>query len=76
MNLNIFLKEQGISNAEFAEQIGVSEASVSRYAKGKRIPEQDIMPKIAAVTNNAVTANDFYGITEATASEGGMHDAR
>jgi hypothetical protein len=40
----------------------VSEETVRRYVKGTRIPEREVMEKIALATACKVTANDFYGI--------------
>lgn len=52
-----------------AELIDVTPQAVERYVNGKRIPEPEVMAKIFEVTGGAVSANDFYGITEAS------HDA-
>jgi hypothetical protein len=35
---------------------------VRRYVTGKRIPEKEVMEKIAEVTELKVTANDFFGL--------------
>jgi transcriptional regulator with XRE-family HTH domain len=62
MKLQEYLDRTSTSRPEFAKTIGVSEETVRRYVLGKRIPEKDIMEKIAEVTGLAVTANDFFGI--------------
>ncbi len=60
MNLGDFLKEQGLTISEFAEMVGVAEASMSRYAAGKRIPRPDILRRIAEASGGRVQANDFF----------------
>ncbi len=62
MKLAAFLATAGTTHAEFAARIGVSQASVSRYAAGLRIPEPYPMARIVAETRGAVTANDFYEV--------------
>lgn len=61
MTLPDYLAEAQISQSSFAKKIGVSKQAVQRYAKG-RIPEPDVMRKIALATGNKVTANDFFGM--------------
>lgn len=63
MHIANYLEQQNLSQAGFGEIIGVSQAAVERYVNGKRIPEPEIMTRIAESTKGAVTANDFYGIT-------------
>jgi len=63
MKLADYLFERNISTAEFALKINATQAAVSRYATGKRIPGPDIMSRIFAATSGAVSPNDFYGIT-------------
>lgn len=62
MKLNQYLAESKTSPAQFAEQLGVSKETVRRYLKGERIPDRDMMQKIALATACKVTANDFFGI--------------
>ena len=44
-------KEQGISQAELARQLGVSRQAVSMYAQGKMLPEEDVLLKIYSILN-------------------------
>lgn len=55
------MSENRLSEAAFANAIGVSQAAVNRYTKN-RIPQSTIMKRILKATAGAVTANDFYGI--------------
>lgn len=59
MKLETYLRQNGVSHAAFAEQIGTSQAAVSRYASGARIPRPAQMARIASATGGAVSANDF-----------------
>ena len=62
MKLRDYLKDHSLSQSEFADRIGVSKETVRRYIAGTRIPERDVMEKIALATACKVTANDFFGI--------------
>jgi transcriptional regulator with XRE-family HTH domain len=59
MTLADYLKKAGMKHGEFASRIGVSQAAVTRYATGKRVPRRSIMRKIAEETRGKVTADDF-----------------
>lgn len=43
------MKQEGLSQKELAEKINVTEASMSRYIKGERIPRIDVLVKLANV---------------------------
>ncbi len=62
MNLQAFLMSRAMPAREFSRRIGVSPAAVARYASGKRIPSPDVMQRIIAETEGAVTPNDFYDV--------------
>lgn len=62
MKLADYLIRTSTSRLDFAKRIGVSKEAVRRYVAGERIPEKETMEKIAAATDNNVTANDFFGI--------------
>lgn len=57
-----YLAEAKVSAVDFAALIGVKHPTVSRYCHG-RIPEPEMMRKIAVATGNRVTPNDWLGIT-------------
>ena len=60
MNLATYLSERKISDARFAELIGVSQVAVTRYATGKRVPRPEHMKRIREVTAGQVTPDDFF----------------
>ena len=62
MKLKDYLLAKSLTAAEFGRRIGVSQAAVTRYASGKRIPGEGIMRRIARETAGAVTPNDFYDV--------------
>jgi antitoxin CcdA len=64
MKLQAYLMTYDRPTAEFGRRLGVTKASISRYASGERIPTPEVMRRIVAETNGAVTANDFYDLPE------------
>jgi transcriptional regulator with XRE-family HTH domain len=63
MKLQAYLEEAQLTYSQFAELIEVtSPETVRRYALGRRIPEKEVMQRIALATGCKVTANDFFGI--------------
>ena len=62
MHLRRYLASLGISVATFADTIGVTVQAVHRYVNGERIPNRDVMERIAAATQGKVQPNDFYSV--------------
>lgn len=62
--LGRYLSEQGITQAQFAEQIGVEQPTVARYVGG-RVPEPSVLRKIVEATGGAVQPNDFFDVAQA-----------
>ena len=62
MKLSLYLSENGISFEAFAQKLGRSRQAVERYAAGKRIPDRETMPLIAAATGGIVGPADFYDL--------------
>lgn len=59
MKLEHYIEANGLTHAEFANKIGVTASSVTRYLLGLRTPRKPTLLKIIAATNGMVTANDF-----------------
>jgi transcriptional regulator with XRE-family HTH domain len=59
MRLQTYLENNGITHREFAEEIGTSQAAVTRYANGLRFPSRDILARIRTATGGRVSADDF-----------------
>jgi transcriptional regulator with XRE-family HTH domain len=60
MNLRTYLRMQRVTVADFAAQIGASEAAVGKWTRGERIPRRAMMARIQTATNGQVTPADFY----------------
>lgn len=68
MLLTTYLKKNGLTDTAFAGLVGVGQATISRYHRG-RFPSIEQIIKIEEVTGGAVKANDhvkayckFHGI--------------
>lgn len=61
MKLGDFLKNNDLTQAEFAAWVGIDQSAVAKYVGG-RIPREEVMRRIFKVTNGAVRADDFYDL--------------
>ena len=59
MKLKDYLKENKLTEVNFAEMLGCKQPTISRYINKKRIPKKQIMQKINELTNGNVNKNDF-----------------
>lgn len=59
MDLDKYLKDNGIGNISFALEIGVHKVSVSRYRRKRIIPKVRILARIYEATKGQVTMRDF-----------------
>lgn len=59
MTLRKWLSESLVSQSELARRVGVSQASVARYAAGIRCPRPAIMDAIARATDGRVQPRDL-----------------
>ena len=48
------MQQEGMTQKELAEKINVTEASMSRYLKDKRVPRIDVLANIAKVFNVSI----------------------
>jgi DNA-binding transcriptional regulator YdaS (Cro superfamily) len=63
--LSSYIERENLTDAGFADLIGVSAAAVNRYAgKASNIPKRDIMVRIYVQTNGDVAPNDFYDLPD------------
>lgn len=58
--LSAYLRAEGLTEIDFGQRIGVTQAAVNRYRLGHRIPRPAVLRRIAEATGGIVTANDFY----------------
>lgn len=66
MTLDDFLnsKTPKMSHAAFAREIGVEQATVTRYVNGERFPSPTIILEIVRATKGKVTAADLVAVSE------------
>jgi len=58
--LKQYLEENGLSQREFGERIGVRQSVVSRWVSGKAYPDWECsLPRIIKATGGKVDANSF-----------------
>ncbi len=62
MQLFQYLANKEISQARFAEQIGVSQPTLSRYVNGDSLPSVVVGARIADITQNLVSVNDWANL--------------
>ena len=62
MKLDRYLEITKQTRADFAQLVGVTEVSLSRYITGNRIPRPSLLKKIAFASDGAVMPNDFVDI--------------
>ena len=65
-------KSLGLTQRQLADQIGVSNTSVSNWEKGLSRPDADLIQKLCAVLH--LQPNDIYGTTQDTAGRRSVSD--
>lgn len=58
MKLSAYLKQQGLTEAAFAELIGSTQQTVNRICRGT-VPRRETLERIVATTRGAVGWEDF-----------------
>ena len=67
------LREKHLNQKQFAEKVGVTEAALSHYIKGDRIPRSTILARIA---NELGTTSDYLMLGTQTQSKVDFSEAR
>lgn len=60
--LKEFMKENGLTQTDFARVVGVKQSQVSEWLKGKSKPSYDILKQISV--SFGITADYFLGIVD------------
>lgn len=60
MKLDAYIRENGLTDAAFAEKVDRDRSAVSRWRSGATVPDADSLKKILEATGGAVTPNDFF----------------
>lgn len=64
MKLQTYIEKASITQEQFAASLGVTQAAVSRWIQGKKLPRPEAMKRISEITSGEVTPNDFYGLED------------
>ncbi len=67
MKLARYMKENRLTDADFAHMVDASEFAVGKWRRGERTPRMIFMRKILSATEGAVTPCDFLS-SEAVAA--------
>lgn len=59
MTLTQYLEREGLTDAQFADKIGVERSTVTRLRAGQ-MPSSKTLLAIIEITGGEVTANDFF----------------
>jgi transcriptional regulator with XRE-family HTH domain len=62
MTLAEYLASTGQTASALAAQTGCAVSTITRAARGEKLPSRALMESIFEKTSGAVTPNDFYGI--------------
>ena len=68
MQLRAYLDQHGLTQVQFAAQVGVTQSAVAKWLDGTR-PSWPTIERILAATGGAVTPNDFLPSTATTPAE-------
>jgi transcriptional regulator with XRE-family HTH domain len=50
MKLDHYIRDKGLTNAEFGELVGANHSTISRLRKGSQVPSPDLMVAIFELT--------------------------
>lgn len=65
MKLETYIENNRMTDAAFAELVGTTQVTISRYRRNKRFPSPAMIKRIHEVTNGAVTLADWYSLEPA-----------
>jgi transcriptional regulator with XRE-family HTH domain len=71
MTLSEYLSANGKTQAQFAAEIDVEQATIARYARGARMPRSEHIEAIEKATGGLVTANDHFRVVRAARAPSG-----
>lgn len=62
MRFSDFITQSGKTQSQVAEELGTSQANVSRWSSGESLPEATLIKKIYDWSGGEVQPNDFYEV--------------
>ncbi|KFB11063.1 Helix-turn-helix protein [Nitratireductor basaltis] len=60
MKLKQYLETTGTSQATLADALRISQAAISRYVRGERFPDRNMILKIQRATKGKVKPRDWF----------------
>lgn len=60
MDLKSYLQKNDLTETAFASKAGIPQATINRYVRGERFPTLEMIRKLDAATEGAVTFRDWY----------------
>lgn len=66
-NIRALRKARGLTQKELAEQLEISDKTVSRWESGVQLPEASLIPQLASVFG--VTIDELYGVEKSVSEE-------
>ena len=76
MKLDTYIRESGVTEQELANKTGYSQGTINKLRNGKINPTLELLTKIAEVTGQIVTPNDFLPLPFRGESQGSPVAAR
>lgn len=75
MNIREWRTSRGLTQRLFAEQLGISQATLSKIECGASQPTRQTAKRIEAATDGEVSAAELLGLTGSAPKPGGMSDS-
>lgn len=60
MTLDEHIKQTGVSNKDFGDEVGASPHAVKKWRRGERVPRPAMMQKIFEASKGAVDFSSWY----------------
>jgi transcriptional regulator with XRE-family HTH domain len=70
-NLSSYLTESGVTQAEFAQRVGVGQPTISRLARGTQRPRVDVAVRIERESGGKVPVHSWPNIAAIIRAAGG-----
>lgn len=61
MSIDEYLRRQGITQSEFARQVGVYPSTIHHLRAGTKLPSAETLARIVDTTRGAIGLQDFVG---------------
>lgn len=68
MTLHDYMAQHGLNDDEFSRRVGRHRATVSRWRRGKVLPDWEALQAILVATSGKVSPTDFFPTTRRKAA--------